>query len=79
MQSELEETLFELMRGRGYGDDHVARYQMVTAFYLQRRPLIIFICGSCCTGAGLQPTPACSAIPWLIMPLLSSMGINPAF
>lgn len=43
--------LFELLRRRGYGDDYVRRYQMVTAFFQQKRPLIILVAGSACTGA----------------------------
>ena len=38
------------MRAKGFGDQYVRRYRMVTAFHLQRRPLIVFICGTACTG-----------------------------
>lgn len=43
--------LFALLRQRGYGDDYVRRYQMVTRFFQQKRPLIILVAGSACTGA----------------------------
>ena len=49
-QPELEELLFDIMRSKGFGDQYVRRYRMVTAFHLQRRPLIVFICGTACTG-----------------------------
>ena len=54
-QAQLEEALFTVMRGRGFGDVYEARYRMVSTLHLQRRPLIIFLCGSACTGA--PPTP----------------------
>ncbi len=38
------------MRAKGFGDQYVRRYRMVTAFHMQRRPLIVFICGTACTG-----------------------------
>ena len=50
-QEELEEVLFGLLRQRGYGDEYVRRYQMVTAFFQQKRPLIVLVAGSACTGA----------------------------
>jgi hypothetical protein len=50
-QEELEEVLFDLLRQRGYDDAYVRRYQMVTRFFQQKRPLIILIAGSACTGA----------------------------
>ena len=49
-QAEMEELLFDIMRSKGFGDQYVRRYRMVTAFHLQRRPLIVFICGTACTG-----------------------------
>ncbi|KAL4437565.1 hypothetical protein ABPG77_003546 [Micractinium sp. CCAP 211/92] len=49
-QEELEEALFAALRQRGYGDDYVRRYQMVTRFFQQKRPLIILVAGSACTG-----------------------------
>lgn len=50
LQEELEEALFAQLRQRGYGDEYVRRYQMVTRFFQQKRPLIILIAGSACTG-----------------------------
>ncbi len=38
------------MRAKGFGDQYVRRYRMVTAFHMQRRPLIVFICGTACTA-----------------------------
>ena len=46
----MEEVLFQIMQGRGFTDTYVRRYRMVTRFHLQRRPLVIFISGSACTG-----------------------------
>ncbi len=46
----MEEVLFQIMQSRGFGEQHVRRYKMVTRFHLQRRPLVIFISGSACTG-----------------------------
>lgn len=43
--------LFALLRQRGFGDAYVRRYQMVTRFFQQKRPLIILVAGSACTGA----------------------------
>ncbi|KAL4538457.1 hypothetical protein Ndes2526B_g03240 [Nannochloris sp. 'desiccata'] len=49
-QDELETVLFNSMRVRGYGDDYIQRYRMMNTFQQQKRPLIILICGSACTG-----------------------------
>lgn len=49
-QPELEELLFDIMRSKGFGDQYVRRYRLVTAFHMQRRPLIVFIGGTACTG-----------------------------
>ena len=49
-QAELEEVLFATLHARGYGD-LVPRYRLVSRFYQQKRPLIVLICGSACTGA----------------------------
>ncbi|CAI7815815.1 unnamed protein product, partial [Closterium sp. NIES-54] len=49
-QGDLERNLFALMRRRGYGDDYVGRYRMMTSFYHRRIPLVIFITGLPCTG-----------------------------
>jgi len=50
MQAHLEAILFNIMRTRGFEDDYVKRYKMVTKFFQQRRPLIVLICGVPCTG-----------------------------
>ncbi len=49
-QDELERVLFNSMRSRGFGDEYIQRYRMMNAFQQQKRPLIILICGSACTG-----------------------------
>ena len=49
-QAELETILFSVMRSKGFGDEFVHRYRMVNHFFQQKRPLIILICGSACTG-----------------------------
>lgn len=49
-QAQMEEVLLQIMQSRGFGDMYVRRYKMVTRFHLQRRPLVIFISGSACTG-----------------------------
>ena len=46
----MEEVLFQIMHGRGFTDTYVRRFRMVTRFHLQRRPLVIFISGTACTG-----------------------------
>lgn len=51
MQEHFEAILFNVMRTRGFGDEYVDRYKMVTKFFQQRRPLIVLICGVPCTGA----------------------------
>jgi hypothetical protein len=58
-QAHFEDILFHIMRSRGFGDEYVQRYKMVTQFFQQRRPLIILICGVPCTGiAVLRWNPA---------------------
>ncbi len=52
-QDHFEAILFNVMRARGFGDDYVERYKMVTKFFQQRRPLIVLICGVPCTGMQL--------------------------
>ncbi|KAF8757376.1 hypothetical protein HU200_010892 [Digitaria exilis] len=49
-QSDLEANLFKLMEKRGYGDDYINRYKMMTRFHHQRVPLVILVCGTACTG-----------------------------
>ncbi|GAB4819330.1 hypothetical protein N2152v2_006376 [Parachlorella kessleri] len=48
--NELETILFSVMRSKGFGDAFIKRYKMVNHFFQQKRPLIILICGSACTG-----------------------------
>lgn len=50
-QAELEAILFSVMRSKGFGDEFINRYRMVNQFFQQKRPLVILICGSACTGA----------------------------
>ncbi|XP_062210506.1 uncharacterized protein LOC133912004 isoform X2 [Phragmites australis] len=49
-QSDLEANLFKLMEKRGYGDDYINLYKMMTRFHHQRVPLVILVCGTACTG-----------------------------
>lgn len=49
-QEELEQVLFNKMRIKGYGDEYIQRFRMVNQFQQQKRPLIILLCGSACTG-----------------------------
>jgi hypothetical protein len=50
-QAELESALFGLMAARGFDEPYIRCYRMVTAFYQQRQPLVILICGTAWTGA----------------------------
>uniref|UniRef100_A0A0A9DK74 2-phosphoglycerate kinase n=1 Tax=Arundo donax TaxID=35708 RepID=A0A0A9DK74_ARUDO len=38
------------MEKRGYGEDYINRYKMMTSFHHQRVPLVILVCGTACTG-----------------------------
>lgn len=49
-QSDLEANLFKLMERRGYGDEYINRYKMMTRFHHQRVPLVILVCGTACAG-----------------------------
>ncbi|KAG2544234.1 hypothetical protein PVAP13_9NG836700 [Panicum virgatum] len=49
-QSDLEANLFKLIEKRGYGEDYINRYKMMTRFHHQRVPLVILVCGTACTG-----------------------------
>ncbi|CAL9037998.1 unnamed protein product, partial [Musa banksii] len=49
-QSDLETNLFKLMLRRGYGEEYINRYKMMTRFHHQRVPLVILVCGTACTG-----------------------------
>ncbi|GBF91278.1 2-phosphoglycerate kinase [Raphidocelis subcapitata] len=50
LDAELEEELFRLMAARGFGDAYIRCHRMVAAFYRQRQPLVILICGTAWTG-----------------------------
>lgn len=50
LQTELESVLFRLMAARGFDEPYIRCYRMVTAFYQQRQPLVILICGTAWTG-----------------------------
>ncbi|XP_010483815.1 PREDICTED: uncharacterized protein LOC104762260 [Camelina sativa] len=49
-QSDLETNLFKLMERRGYGEEYINRYNMMTKFHHQRVPLVILVCGTACVG-----------------------------
>ncbi|CAK7355883.1 unnamed protein product [Dovyalis caffra] len=62
-QSDLEANLFkfhtpsshirvhlQLMERRGYGEEYINRYKMMTRFHHQRVPLVILVCGTACVG-----------------------------
>ncbi|KAK9138748.1 hypothetical protein Sjap_009342 [Stephania japonica] len=49
-QSDLEANLFKLMERRGYGEEYINRYKMITRFHHQRVPLVILVCGTACVG-----------------------------
>ncbi|XP_015877819.3 uncharacterized protein LOC107414227 [Ziziphus jujuba] len=49
-QSDLEANLFKLMQRRGYGEEYINRYKMMTRFHHQRVPLVILVCGTACVG-----------------------------
>ncbi|XP_072963703.1 uncharacterized protein [Typha angustifolia] len=49
-QSDLEANLFKLMERRGYGEEYINQYKMMTKFHHQRIPLVILVCGTACTG-----------------------------
>ncbi|KAK3258496.1 hypothetical protein CYMTET_32460, partial [Cymbomonas tetramitiformis] len=49
-QPEMEDNLFNIMKRRGYGDEYVSRYRMMTQFHHLRVPLIVLICGTACVG-----------------------------
>ncbi|KAJ8748068.1 hypothetical protein K2173_012625 [Erythroxylum novogranatense] len=44
-QSDLEANLF-----KGYGEEYINRYKMMTRFHHQRVPLVILVCGTACVG-----------------------------
>ncbi|XP_073043503.1 uncharacterized protein [Primulina eburnea] len=49
-QSDLEANLFKLMERRGFGQEYINRYKMMTRFHHQRVPLVILVCGTACVG-----------------------------
>lgn len=49
-QSDLEANLFKLMVRRGYGEEYINRYKMMTRFHHQRVPFVILVCGTACSG-----------------------------
>ncbi|XP_043718249.1 uncharacterized protein LOC122666174 isoform X2 [Telopea speciosissima] len=49
-QSDLEANLFKLMERRGYGEEYINRFKMMTRFHHQRVPLVILVCGTACVG-----------------------------
>ncbi|KAK9159591.1 hypothetical protein Syun_005932 [Stephania yunnanensis] len=38
------------MERRGYGEEYINRYKMITRFHHQRVPLVILVCGTACVG-----------------------------
>ena len=50
LQDKMESILFSIMSSRGFGEEYIERYKMVSRFFQQRRPLIVLICGSPFTG-----------------------------
>jgi hypothetical protein len=53
-QPELEAVLFGIMGARGFDEPYIRCYRMVTAFYQQRQPLVILICGTAWTGGAAR-------------------------
>jgi hypothetical protein len=54
MQTELENVLFSIIRAKGFDEQYIDCYRMVTQFYQQRQPLCIIICGTAWTGGQQQ-------------------------
>ncbi|KAJ4834693.1 hypothetical protein Tsubulata_003594 [Turnera subulata] len=46
----VDNSLLDLMERRGYGEDYINRYKMMTRFHHQRVPLVILVCGTACVG-----------------------------
>ncbi|KAI8540265.1 hypothetical protein RHMOL_Rhmol09G0249500 [Rhododendron molle] len=44
------EEVPQLMERRGYGEEYINRYKMMTRFHHQRVPLVILVCGTACVG-----------------------------
>ncbi|KAH7288858.1 hypothetical protein KP509_31G047000 [Ceratopteris richardii] len=55
-QSDLEANLFKLMERRGFGEEYINRYKMMTRFHHQRVPLVILVCGTACVGKSTVAT-----------------------
>jgi 2-phosphoglycerate kinase len=55
-QTELEQTLFELMRRYGYGQQTIDLYRMISTFHHRRIPLIIMLGGTGCAGKSTLAT-----------------------
>jgi hypothetical protein len=71
-QAELEALLFSIMRNKGFGEEYVDCYRMVTAFFTSRRPIVILLCGTAWTGGrrALMLLPALALPPLHARPLL---------
>jgi hypothetical protein len=54
VQMELENVLFSIVRAKGFDEQYIDCYRMVTQFYQQRQPLCILICGTSWTGEQQQ-------------------------
>eukprot|EP00879_Flechtneria_rotunda_P008427 GHRR01008828.1.p1 GENE.GHRR01008828.1~~GHRR01008828.1.p1 ORF type:complete len:921 (+),score=400.41 GHRR01008828.1:941-3703(+) len=50
LQADLEAVLFSIVRSKGFDEQYIDCYKMVTQFYQQRQPLCIIICGTAWTG-----------------------------
>lgn len=45
-QPRLEAAVFRFLRQRGFGEEYVQRYKLLSAFHQSRRPLLLVVCGS---------------------------------
>ncbi len=45
-QAQLEALIFRFLRRRSFGEDHIARYRLLSSFHQRRQPLVILVCGS---------------------------------
>ena len=55
-QNDMEEALFSIMRTHGYGEEYIARYQLMTRFNHRRVPLVIMVMGTGCVGKSTLAT-----------------------
>ncbi|XP_019228444.1 PREDICTED: uncharacterized protein LOC109209590 isoform X2 [Nicotiana attenuata] len=46
----IELHLLRLMERRGFGQEYINRYKMITRFHHLRVPLVILVCGTACVG-----------------------------